>query len=290
MQQPYPSEFEAFVSAARKHPHLWRLLAGVCVSALVYAAWAGAVSAVYGWTAGQAPTLTAGLAPGDVYVLLVSAFGLALGAAVAVRLLHHRPVGSLLGPLTTVLRDFVFAAALAGAVQCVALALQTMVYDVEFGMDVSVWLLLLPLSLLGVLVQTGAEELAFRGYLQQQLAARFRSPLVWLLVPGLAFGLAHYSPAISGGNAWLVVFAAICFGLAAADLTARTGSIGAAWGFHFVGNTAALLAVGLKDMVHGLALFVTPFSAKDSEAGLMIAFDLLALATAWLLVRHFIRR
>ncbi len=29
------------------------------------------------------------------------------------------------------------------------------------------------------------EELVFRGYLQSQLAARFRSPLVWIVLPSL---------------------------------------------------------------------------------------------------------
>ena len=39
-----------------------------------------------------------------------------------------------------------------------------------------------------------AEELAFRGYLMQALAARFRSPLVWWLLPALLFGAAALEP------------------------------------------------------------------------------------------------
>ncbi|WP_338153259.1 CPBP family intramembrane glutamic endopeptidase [Pseudophaeobacter leonis] len=56
------------------------------------------------------------------------------------------------------------------------------------------WLGLLPLSLLAVLVQVSAEEVVFRGYLQQALAARFKSPVIWLVAPSALFGLAHYMP------------------------------------------------------------------------------------------------
>ncbi len=292
MPQSHSPRFEVFVSDARRYPHLWRLLAGICVSALVYALWAQVIVAVYGWTMDQRRVAVAGigLTPGDAYVLLALPIGLALGAALAARFLHRRRLGSLFGSPATVMRDFIVAAALVGVAQGVALALWTIIYDAEPGMDIAIWLLLLPFSLLAVLLQTGAEELAFRGYLQQQLAARFQSPFIWMLVPSLGFGLAHYSSLVAGGNAWLFVAGTVCFGLAAADLTARTGSIGAAWGFHFANNTVALLIIGLKGMVPGLALFVTPFSAKDPEGGLMIALVLLTLGVAWLLTRLVLSR
>jgi DNA-directed RNA polymerase subunit RPC12/RpoP len=41
----------------------------------------------------------------------------------------------------------------------------------------------------GVLIQTGAEEVLFRGYLQQQLAARFASPIAWMVLPSAIFAL-----------------------------------------------------------------------------------------------------
>ena len=285
-------DFEAFVSDARKRPQIWRLLAGVCLSALVYALWARAVFTIYGWAAGQAGTAAVGLGltPGAVYALLASVIGMGLGTVLSARLLHRRGLGSLLGRSGTVLRDFAVTAVLVGAVQGTALAFWSIGYDAEPGLDISIWLLLLPISLTAILFQTGAEELAFRGYLQQQLAARFRSPVVWILVPSLGFGVAHYTPLISGGNVWLFVLTATCFGLAAADLTARTGGIGAAWGFHFANNTAALLVIGLKGMVPGLALFVTPFSASDEQAGWMAALVMLAMGVAWILVRLALRR
>lgn len=260
--------------------------------ALIYALWARAVVTAYGWVAGEGRTANPapGLTPGAVYVLLISVLGMALGAMLSARLLHRRKLGSLFGPSATVLRDFLVTAALVCVVQGMALGLWSIGYDAEPNLDVSTWLLLLPLSLLAILIQAGAEEVTFRGYLQQQFAARFRSPFIWMLAPSLVFGIAHFSPLLSGGNQWLFVLSATCFGLAAADLTARTGSIGAAWGFHFANNMAALLFVGFKDMVPGLALFVTPFGAEDQHGRSMILFALLTLGVAWLLVRVVLRR
>lgn len=131
-----------------------------------------------------------------MFALLFS-FGLMLvvvGCVVVV--LHHRSPLTLLGPLG----DF--------AVQMRLVVVAVVVLNVAlwvlppWGMDPPMqpqlplgrWLTLLPLSLLAILVQVSAEELLFRGYLQQQLAARFASPLVWMVVPSALFALGHYSP------------------------------------------------------------------------------------------------
>ena len=52
---------------------------------------------------------------------------------------------------------------------------------------------------------------------------------------------------------------AFCFGLAAADLTARSGTLGPAIGFHLVNNALAFLLFGQAGgMDSGLALFLFP--------------------------------
>ena len=57
------------------------------------------------------------------------------------------------------------------------------------------WLIGLIPALALILMQVAAEEVAFRGYLLQQLRARFRSPLVWAVLPALVFGALHFDPA-----------------------------------------------------------------------------------------------
>jgi hypothetical protein len=90
--------------------------------------------------------------------------------------------------------------------------------------ELSLWMSFLPLALVGVLIQTGAEEVLFRGYLQQQLAARFSSPILWMVLPSAIFAALHYQPEVMGDNTWLMMGAVFVFALLAADLTAVTGN------------------------------------------------------------------
>jgi hypothetical protein len=111
-----------------------------------------------------------------------------------------------------------------------------------------------------VLIQTGAEEVLFRGYMQQQLAARFSSPIMWMMLPSAIFAALHYQPEIMGDNTWLMMGAVFVFAVLAADLTAVTGNIGAAWAMHFVNNALAILVVATDGPLSGLALYIAPIS------------------------------
>jgi len=121
-------------------------------------------------------------------------------------------------------------------------------------------LIFLPLAAILVFLQTGAEELFFRGYLLQQLAARFQNPLIWFALPPIAFGLLHYEPTVYGGISWGVVIGICLTGLAWADLTRITGNIGAAWGWHFMNNFLLFNFLSLQDDMNG-------FSWKVSAVG-----------------------
>ena len=81
------------------------------------------------------------------------------------------------------------------------------------------------------------------------------------------------------------------FGLFAADLTAATGSIGAAWGFHFVNNVVALAVLATDGTITGLALYLTPYAADGEEiARFAIVADVAMLTVAWALCRAVVRR
>lgn len=153
------------------------------------------------------------------------------------------------------------------------------------------WLLVLPFAILAIMVQVTSEEFLFRGYLQQQLAARFRSPLVWILVPSLLFGLGHYMPNEAGENANLIVAWSVVFGILMADLTARAGTLGPAIAIHFTNNFLAIAVVSMPDSLSGLSLFVSPFSMSDTQvvrAWLPVEFAMMVVS--WLAARLAIRR
>ena len=122
-------------------------------------------------------------------------------------------------------------------------------------------------------MQTAAEELAFRGYLLQGLAARFRSRLLWWGAPALLFGLLHWSPR----EGWPAVLAAAALGLILADVTARSGNLSAAIGLHFANNAVALLVVAMPSPLAGLSLFVAGVDPADAATVQLLLLSDLAV-------------
>ena len=293
MTLPHPEPFESFVRPARARPELWRLGLGLIVILAVNLAISAGVFFGLARLLGPADRLsreTLGTSPGVMVVLLFSFVGLALGTWAAARLLHGRGWRSLIGDGARARRHFLWGAALIAVLYGLALLLGHGQLELERNLSPGLWLLWLPLALVGLAVQTGAEELALRGYLQQQLAARFGSAWVWMVAPSVLFGLLHHEPGVMGANTWLVVGLTGVFGLVAADLTARSGTLGLAWGLHFANNCAALLIVAPQGPLSGLALFSVPFAADDTGPmrGLLL-LDLAGLALIWALCRLALR-
>lgn len=285
-----------FVAPAHSHPQLWRLLLGIVVIILIYfggilgllgVIWASAgFDVMVMWSA----RLTAGNTPTAVLLVLATFSGMALGPMLAAKVLHKRGPGTLFGPWRGVLRGFGLGAGVVGGIIGLSVVLIDPGYVPVPNVAPSVWLSLLPLALLGLLIQTGAEEVLFRGYLQQQLAARFKSPLIWAILPSAIFGMLHFNAAADPSIAWLTVAATGLFGLLAADLTRVTGNIGMAWGFHFANNTFALLVMALDGPLSGLALYTTPFTAADTTILLpLIARDMAVTLALWTVLRAVLR-
>lgn len=211
---------------------------------------------------------------------------------VALRLAHRRGLDSLIGPMPVVLSDFWRVARVLSVLYAI-LVILPMPSDFAplQNMRPGTWLLLLPISLIAVLIQITAEELVFRGYFQSQLAARFRHPVIWLGLPAALFGVLHYDPGNYGANAMLVAVWAAGFGLAAADLTARTGSLGAALAFHFANNVFALVVISTHGSFSGLSLLTYPFGPGDAEAiRAFLPVDALTVFVGWLAARLALRR
>lgn len=286
--------FDAYVAPARARPQIWRLVAGIVLTAVLYAGLISGFAALIGYALGPegAPfyrDLMGGRTPLGVAALLISFVAMAIGPALAVRWLHKRPVRSLFGPRRGGGRAF----ALAGGVILVAwmagLASIAPIYGLAPGLPFSTWAIWLPVALIGLLVQTGAEELLFRGYMQQQLAARFASPLVWMVIPSLIFGLLHLDPTKGMTESWLIVVVTALFGLIAADLAARTGAIWAGWGMHFANNAFAILILGRPGMLDGMALYLLPFEEGASLRAFLL-LDLGALLMLWAVLRRLLPR
>jgi len=281
--------------ALRGRAQLWRLLAGlVMISAVTWGFMLVLRSIAAGYmSAAWISDLPSGNTPGKLLLLLFGFGGVILGVQLTVRFFQMRGLTSVTGPVALFWRQF-------GRVLLYLLALTAALsllppYDMGEppvqNLPFSRWLALLPLGMAALLVQTGAEEILFRGYIQQSLAARFRSPLVFLLVPSALFALGHYLPAEAGDNAGLIALWAGVFGVLMADLTARAGSLGPAVAVHFFNNMTAMLLIASPTSLNGLALYLQPYGLSDTE-GLRpwLVVDFALMTVSWLVARLAIRR
>lgn len=291
--------FGALVAPARERNELWRLGLGIALALSV--AWCGHALT---WTV-LALTLDTSqfialardqytlLRPESMLLVLFSFAWMLIGIAFSLVLLHKRPLSTVIGlpqlawyqtKRTMGAMVLLFAAVWALPPHFSAAELQS-------GLEPTTWLKLLGPALAGVLIQTSTEEIFFRGYLQQQLAARFRHPLIWMVLPSCIFGLGHYAPGTYGANEWIVVLWATVFGLAAADLTARAGTLGPAIALHFVSNVSAIILVSPNGEMSGLALYLYSFDTQNAEAlRSFLPIDFAMILLCWLCARIALRR
>ena len=290
--------YAAYLAPARATNQLWRLGLGFALILGIYAGWMTLMGGLLWLAQGstgferQMERLAAGADPWSLIWLLFSFLGGWLGVALTLRLLHRRRLRSLFGRAPVVLRDFVLGVGLIAVISGgVTLAASPFLPPLQMTADPRLWALFLPLALAGIAVQTGAEELVFRGYLQGQLAARFAFAPLWLGLPSLLFGLAHYAPQAMGAQTWLIVASTALFGLVAADMTARTGSLGLAWGLHFANNVMAILMVSLTGHLDGLALFhLQPGVIPPEALRMLLLGDMALMGLVWLGARLWLRR
>ena len=288
----------AYCAPARPRAQLWRLALGLVLIAVIYLGLNWAVfaqaqifggPAAFGALRAVASDTTR---PGGAYFILFSFAFLLIAIGVATRLVHARSAAGLIGPPRLALRQGlrVLAALAILSVAVAVLPPRELPLEIRPGLPPGLWLTLLPVSLLAVLIQTGAEEVAFRGYLQQQLGARFASPAVWIGVPTALFALLHYAPDQSGDNAVLVMAWSALFAVAAADLTARSGTLGPAIALHFFNNAMAILLTSLDGTMSGLALYVLPMEMTDTAAlRPLMMIDIGILLCSWLAARLALR-
>ncbi len=288
---------QRFIAPARQRCELWRLPVSALVIIVVYLAPVAAASVYFmaefgpGITDGLRERVLTGSTPGAMLVMLYSFAGLVIATMTAVRLVHRRSPATLVGPdAGSAGRSFLRVILPLVGLQILIASLVLTDPAIQPGLSFVSFLGYLPFSIPGLLIQIGAEELLFRGYLQQQLAARFRSPVIWMGLPSALFAWGHYAPEQFGPGAIALVLWAFAFGCLAADLTARTGNLGAAMAFHAANNASALFFIAIDGNLDGLALWSLPVDfTADMIAPAVLATDFLAMICGWLLARLILR-
>lgn len=283
--------FEAYIAPARRRPAFWRILVGLLLILLCFIGWqvillvaitlpkllrAGGDTTAVNDFLNSVMTLST---PTGVFIALAAFAGTWGGVALAAWALHKRGFRTLFAaPGRPLFRGFGtgIAVALAATVLSAVISWPTGADPVRSTITIAEWLPLVAILLPLVLIQTGAEELVFRGYLLQQLAARWSHPLIWGVLPSFLFGAMHWWNVDEGWLASaLYVTTTACFGFAAAAMVWKSGSLAPAFGFHAMNNLLGFSIFGIEDSYDGLSLFIVP--KGDLATGLALDTTVMAL-------------
>lgn len=290
-------EFEAMLTSAKLYPQIWRLLLGILLVVFIYLGFSAILFSGLFIIGGpfEFGFWLARLSPADepivVSALLLTAIGFLIAALIVAPACHYRGPGTLFGPRDETFRGFFITVVVSIPLYGILFALASISgAPPEANLPLYIWLQWLPLAVPLILLQVSGEELIFRGYLPQQLAARFKARIIWMGLPAVLFGALHFNPA-AGDMKWLIIFTTFFIGLIAMDLTERTGSLGAAIGLHFVNNLSAILILTSKDSLSGLALWVSPVGFGDTEiAAIGLGTNIIFLLILWRVIRWALER
>lgn len=262
------SPFEQWLEPARPRAKVWRLAIGVVIAVAIWIGWSFAVTFGYAVVTassgapsarGAIDDLVSGATPAALFTLLFSFVGLWLGVWAAVRLMHGQNIWTVVSPEKAIRwRDFGIGLAVVAGYLVLSL-LSGLVAGLPMAERSDLTLMqwaaaAAPVCVL-VFIQASGEELLFRGYAMQQLAARFRNPLIWGLLPSLVFGLIHYTNGTHPDYSAYYVLATSLFALIMTVSVWRTGSLSMAMGLHTGNNVGNLLFIGPDNVMTGAQLW-----------------------------------
>lgn len=279
--------FQRFVAPAQDRSELWRTVLGIFLVFaifLVVTLLLGLATAFLGEyiEPGLGNSLMHEVQEGRTIFATFAMLGLIASMIpslwLILRFLHKRPLHTLLGPTGRI--NWRLWKGAATVILILAAIDATATYfsaDLVQQMPLIKWLSWLAPALFVLFLQTTAEEMVFRGYLQQQLAARFQSRWIWWLLPSAIFGVAHFNPAQFGANAWIVVAITTLMGLILADVTARFGSLSPAMGLHFANNLVVMLFMNTPGQLSGMSLYLYSIDMKSAELKISMLVSLAAM-------------
>jgi membrane protease YdiL (CAAX protease family) len=149
------------------------------------------------------------------------------------------------------------------------------------GLDPGSYLPMLLIAAVSFFVQASTEEMVYRGYLAQYVAAFTRSPPLILGIPAFVFALPHFGN-VAGSSGFLGLLPYVVMGLMYGLLAWRSGSLWMSAGVHLGNNWFITMFVGnAAEKIPKVSLFTThgSTSAPELVVGVVIqGFVVLCLA------------
>ncbi|WID97347.1 CPBP family intramembrane metalloprotease [Bosea vestrisii] len=268
------SRFAAYVDAARNGKNaLWRIVLAIAFIAIVWFAaflvllYAGVaiILARKGyWPFGFDEVLEAFdyealiAEPIGTVVFLLSIASLWIGVWLVLKLIHGRSIRDLFGIDRRLYWPDFARSTIVTLVVGVALGPIALLIDptvVRGSISLSDWVAAVPLLLVALFLQTSAEEVAFRGYLQQVLAVRFATPIIWLALPAALFTLLHWQADATTAMNLAGLFVVLGVSLSMTWLLMASGNLAAAMGMHFGNNIGVVMLFSHQPELGAAALF-----------------------------------
>jgi uncharacterized protein len=175
------------------------------------------------------------------------------GLVLAMRLVHRRPLRSLVTPARAVdWRRIGQGAAVWGAIGLVAAVVEHLLYPDRYYLSFNPerFVVFAAVALVLTPIQTTTEELVFRGYVMQGLGLIVRRPAAVAVISGVVFAAPHLlNPEVQQYGAGIMAASYFTIGLLLAAITLRDGRLELAIGMHAANNLLLALAANYEGSV-----------------------------------------
>jgi membrane protease YdiL (CAAX protease family) len=240
---PQAERYLALVHLGRNQ--WWRYALGALV---ILFCWLVVGYLPYFWLASRGP-----FDPLGPYVAInFSIVMLLLGLALTMRVLHRRPLMSLVSAERSLAwRRIAQGAAVWAGIALIAVVIEHVLYPDRYYLSFSAdrFFVFAAVALVVTPIQTTTEELLFRGYIMQGLALFLRRPGVIAGTSALIFTLPHLmNPEVRHG-ALLLAASYFTIGLLLASVTLRDGRLELAIGVHAANNLVLALVANYEGSV-----------------------------------------
>lgn len=206
----------------------------------------------------------------DKNLILLTQFGLfvfaALGFYIGLKRFHKKTLTSVLtGYEKFRFKRFFTAFAVWGALLIIVITVNYFVAPDQLSLTFNLkgFLISFFMCLIFMPIQTGIEEVIFRGYLLQGLSQIFKNGIAPLVITSLLFGMAHMSNPEVREYGWQIMLAYyVCFALFMGGLTLLDEGLELAIGIHFANN---LFSSALVSSPHSVIKTNSIFTASSDD-------------------------